>query len=147
MKGRLHMKRTLVFTLFICLFISLVAFPMMAMAEGATPAAPAIDLTPVFQALIALLAALITAKVIPWIKSKISKDQQLAMMATVKILVFAAEQIYGAGQGDKKLAWVEATLQAQGYSLNTELIKETIEAQVQELTLAQTGGDTTATTA
>lgn len=108
-----------------------------AFAEAAQPPAPAVDLTPIFQALIALLASLITAKVIPYIKSKTSKDQLSAMLATVKILVYAAEQLYGAGQGDQKLAYVEKALQAQGYKLDTQLIKEMIESQVHELTLDQ----------
>lgn len=96
-----------------------------------------IDLTQIVQALVALLAAIITVKVIPWIKSKATNEQQAGMLATIKVLVYAAEQLYGAGKGDEKLAWVEASLQAQGYSLDTSLIKGMIESQVKELTLAQ----------
>ena len=55
----------------------------------------AIDLTPIFQAIIALLAALVTYKLIPWIKSKTTESQQKNMRALVKVLVYAAEQLYG----------------------------------------------------
>ena len=136
------MKRILIMV-FVAALVLMMALPLAAFAEEVPPAVPAVDLTPIFQALIALLAALITAKVIPWIKSKISNEQQLAMMATVRIMVYAAEQIYGAGRGDQKLAWVEGALKEQGYKLDTKMIKGLIEAQVKELTMAQ---DTTITT-
>jgi len=138
MKGRYLMKKTLALTLFICLVLTMATFPNVSMAESiSNVSTSAIDLTPIFQALIALLAALITAKVIPWIKSKISNEQQLAMMATVRIMVYAAEQIYGSNHGDEKLAWVENALKEQGYKLDTKMIKGLIEAQVKELTMAQ----------
>ena len=35
-----------------------------------------IDLTPIFQAVLALLAALITYKLIPWIKARTTNEQQ-----------------------------------------------------------------------
>lgn len=89
-----------------------------------------IDLTSIVQAFIALLAALITAKVIPWIKSKTTTQQQILLNATVGILVAAAEQLYGAGKGPEKLAYVEAELNKRGFKLDTAAI----EAAVRELT-------------
>lgn len=130
------MKRIL-FLVFAVSLIIMLALPFAVMAEESPPVASAVDLTPIFQALIALLASIITVKVIPWIKSKISSEQQLAMMATVKIMVYAAEQIYGSGHGNEKLAWVKESLLAKGYKLDTALLKEMIEAQVRELTVEQ----------
>ena len=66
----------------------------------------AIDLTPVFQAIISLAVALVTYKLIPWIKARTDEKQQNLLQATVKILVFAAEQMYGAGKGEEKLDYV-----------------------------------------
>ena len=57
-----------------------------------------IDLTPILQAVIGLIAALITIKVIPWIKARTTAEQQALLLATTKTLVFAAEQIYGGGK-------------------------------------------------
>ena len=34
-----------------------------------------IDLTPVFQAFIALMGALVTYKLVPWLKAKLSSEQ------------------------------------------------------------------------
>ena len=49
-----------------------------------------VDLTPIFQAVIALLAALVTYKLIPWIKSKTDKNKQDNIAAAAKIAVYAA---------------------------------------------------------
>ena len=52
-----------------------------------------IDLTPIFQAVIALLAALVTYKLIPWIKSKTTAEQQALLSATVRTLVYATDYV------------------------------------------------------
>lgn len=77
-----------------------------------------IDLTAIFQAILALLAAIITYKVIPWIKARTTSEQQSMLKAAVKTLVFAAEQLYGAGKGAEKLEFVIRQLEAQGYTVN-----------------------------
>ena len=48
-----------------------------------------------------MAAALITYKLLPWLKVKLSNEQQAALTAAVKVLVYAAEQVYGAGRGDE----------------------------------------------
>lgn len=77
-----------------------------------------IDLTPIIQALIALLASIVTYKLIPWLKARTTSEQQSMMRAAVKTLVFAAEQIYGAGQGAEKLDFVIRQLENQGFTAN-----------------------------
>lgn len=77
-----------------------------------------IDLTALFQSILALLAAIITYKVIPWIKARTTNEQQTMMRAAVKTLVYAAEQLYGAGNGSEKLDFVIKQLEAQGYTVN-----------------------------
>lgn len=77
-----------------------------------------IDLTPIIQAVIALLASLITYKLIPWIKARTTNEQQSMLRATVKTLVYAAEQIYGAGKGSEKMDYVAAQLAAKGYTVD-----------------------------
>ena len=75
-----------------------------------------IDLTPIINAIIALIAAIISVKVIPWIKAKTTNEQQAMLRAAVKTLVFAAEQIYGAGRGEDKLDFVVKQLKKQGFT-------------------------------
>lgn len=85
-----------------------------------------IDLTPIFQALIALLAAIVTYKLIPWIKAKTSKTQQENIRAAVRVMVFAAEQLYGAGNGKEKLDYVVMRLRQQGIKVDTDEIEATV---------------------
>lgn len=92
-----------------------------------------IDLTPIFQAVIALLAALITYKLIPWIKVRTSKEQQEAIQAVAKIAVFSAEQIFGAGNGEDKLQYALGVLNRAGFNMNTTLAREAIEKAVAEM--------------
>jgi len=95
-----------------------------------------IDLTPIFQAIITLLAALVTYKLIPWIKSKTNEQQQAALQSAVKIAVYAAEQLYGSGKGEYKKDYVINALRDAGYDISTDEIHNTIEKTVYELTLA-----------
>lgn len=98
-----------------------------------------IDLTPIFQAVIALLAALVTYKLIPWIKTKTTKGQQDNLAAAARIAVYAAEQLYGANHGDEKLEYARQALLAAGYDVNTETLRAAIESAV--YTLPIWGGD------
>ena len=89
-----------------------------------------IDLTPIFQAIIALLAALVTYKLIPWLKARNElADQEKAqarwnlLTATTKALVFAAEQIYGAGMGHEKLEYVKQELERRGFTVDVSAIE------------------------
>ena len=63
-----------------------------------------IDLTPIIQVLITLLATWVTLRVVPWLKAKTTSEQYSLLLATTKVLVYAAEQIYGAGGGKEKAA-------------------------------------------
>ncbi len=89
-----------------------------------------IDLTPIFQAVISLLAALITFKLIPWIKSKTTEKQQETLYAAARIAVYAAEQLYGAGHGDEKLAYALNALEKSGFKIDSTLAREAIEEAV-----------------
>ena len=61
------------------------------------------DLTPIINIIIALLGALVTAFVIPWIKRKLSKEDQENLIFWVKIAVSAAQQIYYQSSGAERL--------------------------------------------
>ena len=91
-----------------------------AMAEELTEPmiqqAQLIDLTGIAKAVIAVIAAIIARKVIPWIDAKLTNEQKAMMRAAVKTLVFAAEQLYGAGAGARKLDFVLEQLKNQGFT-------------------------------
>ena len=90
-----------------------------------------IDLTPIFEAIIALVAALVTYKLIPWLKARTTESQQAILMATVRTLVYAAEQLYGAGKGKEKFTYVRQKLQEKGFDVDVDAI----EAAVKEITI------------
>lgn len=85
-----------------------------------------IDLTPILQALIGLLAALITYRLIPWIKARTTEAQQGNLRALVKVLVFAAEQLYGAGNGKEKLRYVREKLLEEGFDVDVAEIEAAV---------------------
>lgn len=87
-----------------------------------------IDLTPILQAVIALLAALVTYRLIPWIRANTTLRQQAFIQVTVQTLVYAAEQLYGAGNGSKKLEYVKEQLAKKGFDVD----RAEIEAAVYE---------------
>lgn len=61
------------------------------------------DITTIIEAAAALVAAVTTAVVIPYIKSRTTAQQQAEINAWVKIAVTAAEQIYrGAGAARRR---------------------------------------------
>ena len=88
-----------------------------------------IDLTPILQSIIALLAALVTYRLIPWMKARTTASQQEQLHAAVRVAVFAAEQIYGAGHGEEKFNYAVTWLAGKGYDVD----RTSIEAAVYSL--------------
>lgn len=122
-------------TIFLVMLMSMLLTASFAMAEAvdAVPSEPGIDLTPLFQAVIAFLAALVTYKLVPWIQARTTAQQQEMLRAAVSVAVYAAEQIYGAGNGKQKLMYVKGQLASKGFKVDID----EIEASVRELTMTQ----------
>lgn len=90
-----------------------------------------IDLTIVIEAVAALIAAVITAFVIPWIKSKTTNAQFEKIKMWVEVAVEAAEQIYiGSGRGEEKKAYVVQFLETKGFKIDADSLDKLIEAAV-----------------
>lgn len=90
-----------------------------------------IDLTPIITAVIAIIVALITYRLVPWIKARTNETQQNILFSITKILVEAAEQLYGAGNGRTKLEYVIAGLEERGFTVDLDVI----EGMVRELSM------------
>lgn len=88
-----------------------------------------INLTPILQALIGLLAAIITYRLIPWIKARTDAQTQATLRAVIAGLVCAAENLGAQQRIADKLKWVEDQLAQQGYEVDAA----TIEAEVARL--------------
>lgn len=97
-----------------------------------------IDLTTIINAVIALLAALVTYRVIPWIKAKTTNEQQAYIRALVKAGVYAAEQIYQNGNGRKKMEYVKEFLYQHGFDVNITEIEAAVAEYINNPTITFT---------
>ena len=88
-----------------------------------------INLTPILQALIGLLATLITCWLIPLIKAHTTETQRATLEAAIRAAVYTAEQLFGAGRGAEKMDYALSWLREQGYEVDSR----EVEAAVYEL--------------
>ena len=104
--------------------------PTIVYTTGADPLTP-IDLTPLLQAILSLAVSLITAFLLPWIKAKYSTEQRQRIAAVYSTIVYAAEQLFGAGKGEQKLQWATDQLAAKGFQVDRAIL----EAEVKKMSV------------
>lgn len=92
------------------------------------------DITPIIEALIALFSALITAFVIPLIKSRLTQSKLENLKFWVRLAVQAAEQVFGRGMGEKKKEYVVSFLLSKGIVFDVDEVNALIESEVYALT-------------
>ena len=93
-----------------------------------------INMNQIVEALIGLIAAVITCVVIPLIRSKVTNAQFEKIKMYVSIAVKAAEQIYvGNGRGTEKKQYVVEYLEKLGLKIDAETLDKLIEAAVFDL--------------
>lgn len=87
---------------------------------------------------ISILGAIITYMVVPYLKSKTSKEQRETIMFWVSVAVSAAEQIFNErGMGAEKKKFVVEFLVEKGIKVSLDELDVLIESAVKELNLAQ----------
>lgn len=92
------------------------------------------DITTIIEAVFALIAAVVTAIVIPYIRSRTTAQQQAEIADWVKVAVSAAEQIFtGAGKGTEKKAYVLEWLHEHNVAVDESKLDALIEAAVYAL--------------
>ena len=129
----------------LCLHLCLVTLP--ALAETAQTPVATIDVTDIVTALLGLLATVITAYIVPWLKEKLGAEKYQNTLFITQVLVEAAEQIFtGPGRGQEKLDYVkkelnkrgitydQAKLEASVFKLGDAIFSETITMEVEEET-------------
>lgn len=99
-----------------------------------------LDLTPLFQAVISLVAVLVTMFVIPYIKKKANAEDLAEFHGWVKVAVAAAEQLYKVTEGEEKKQYVLDYLHSKGYSVDVDDLENAIEAAVLKLHAELYGG-------
>lgn len=97
-----------------------------------------IDITPIIEAVITLIAAVITVFIIPWIKSKVSASKWDNLCSYAETFVKCAEMTFkGTGLGKDKKKWVTEKLtelaNKQGLKFSPEAIEAAIEAAVKAM--------------
>ena len=91
------------------------------------------DLTPIVNAAVALLAALMTAFVIPWLKRNTTQKDREELLKWVEIAVAAAQQLYHQLEGEKRKEYVLDFLAGKGYDEHSAEVDSAIEAAVLKL--------------
>ena len=92
-----------------------------------------IDLTPLMNAVIALLAALILRYVIPWVSAQTTAKQRENMLAWVDVAVCAAQQWYHHLDGQTRLDYALSFLKEKGFDIDNDVVLDAVEAAVLKL--------------
>ena len=109
-------------------------FALPVLAEGQEEQGTVLlDLTQLAQTIISLAAGIVSLYLVPWLRSKLTNEQLSKAKSWVQIAVFAAEKLYGAGNGDQKLVYAEGILRKHGIRLDTATLKAMIDAQIKEM--------------
>lgn len=96
-----------------------------------------IDLTQIILAIIALISAVLTGFVIPWLKTKLTDHQYDTLATLVRVGVFAAEQLFTSDMWKEKKEYVVNLLLENGYKVDITAVDALIEATVRELRIEQ----------
>ena len=124
------MKKVLRLWLTAILALALVvASVALAEASPGAQATPVIDLTDVINAVLAVLGALVTKRLLPWLKANTSEKQQAMTQTAISTAVYAAEQLYNTNVIQDRLKYAEKWLKNQGYSVDRAQIEAEVRRQ------------------
>ena len=93
----------------------------------------AIDLTAVVSAVVALLGALTARYLLPWLQARTTAQQREHLLAWAEIAVSAAQQLYHQSNGERRLLHALGVLEEQGFDVDGEQVRATVEAAVLKL--------------
>lgn len=99
-----------------------------------------IDMTQVFLSLLSLITVIVTSVLVPWIKTKITAQQQDTIQRLAKVAVRAAQQLFGDDYPDDKkdyaLEYVSNMLKKYHINLSVDDISTYIEGALKEIKLS-----------
>ena len=100
-----------------------------------------IDLTRIILAVIALIFAIITRYVIPWVNANTSAKKRQGIVDVVESVVEAVDRFMKTATGEEKKAQVVKYLEERGYTVNindiTDEMNMLIESAVEKLRIKQ----------
>lgn len=92
------------------------------------------DFTDILECIIALLSAVMTTFIVPYIKQRLSEEKQKKLLFWVQTAVKAAEQLFGSKAGKQKKEYVVAFLLSKGLVFDVDEVTALIESEVYKLT-------------
>lgn len=104
-----------------------------------------IDMTQVVIAVVGLMSVVLTAVIVPLIKSKLTADQWENLKNYAVAAVQAAEILFGAGHGKEKLdyamKYIEKECAAHGIKVDTDSVRVAVENAWKQLGFDKKDGD------
>lgn len=91
-----------------------------------------IDLTPLLQAVLGLISALITAYLIPWIKSHTDANKRNFVLQLVETAVLWVEQVYWEETGEEKFRLAKERAEKELAEHNLKVDADTLTAMIEE---------------
>ena len=92
------------------------------------------DITAIIECVIALIGALVSAFLIPYLKAQMTQDKRARLSFWLKVAVEAAEQLFGSKTGQQKRDYVIAFLLSKGLVFDVDEVTALIESEVYKLT-------------
>ncbi len=92
------------------------------------------DITNIIECVIALLSAIISAFLIPYLKTQLSESKRAKLSFWLKVAVEAAEQLFGSKTGQQKKEYVVSFLLSKGLVFDVDEVTALIESEVYKLT-------------
>ena len=92
-----------------------------------------IDLTPIINTGITLIALVLAATLVPWLKSKLSAQQTDSLIKWAEIAAAAAQQLYWDLDGEARKQHALELLAEKGFDINTAEVQNALEAAVLKL--------------
>ena len=100
-----------------------------------------LDLTPIINALILVVAGLVSMYFLPWLKSKKTAEETKDLVMWAEIAVAAAQQLYHQLDGEARLKHALSVLAAAGFDIDTAEVRNAVEAAVLKLHQEIGGGE------
>lgn len=101
-----------------------------------------IDLTNLIEAVLGILFLIAMKYLLPWLKARMTAEQEASFALIVEIAVMAAEKIYGSQHGEDKLKYVEEYLEARGIYIDTTRIRAYVNSAIKKMEQSENGGIT-----
>lgn len=96
------------------------------------------DVTGIALLLISLMFAVLGCLIIPWLKTKLTSEQLAYVRGAVQIAVYAAEKLYGSGNGAAKFAHAEKVLAEQyNVKLDTKKLASLIDSEIKKMEMQE----------